>query len=151
MADLYYYEEGYIEAKYYAYVADAAVDMTSYFEEGYIEAYFYEQQNGVAVLTFEGDIVNIIVEASGSWTSEFSQSASGINIKPLSATVASEFAQSADNLRLRPLDSSLSSEFAHTALVGKIQQAEAAFTGAFSPTLTADAFKNHTAVIEIIS
>ena len=36
MADLYYYEAGYIDEKYFGYVADAAVDLTTYIEDGYM-------------------------------------------------------------------------------------------------------------------
>ncbi len=45
MADLYYYESGYIDTGYHVYTADAVVDLTVYIEEGYIDADYYLNPN----------------------------------------------------------------------------------------------------------
>lgn len=109
MADLYYYEEGYIDAKYHVYVADAEIALGPYIEDGYIDAGYYLDYSAIGTLTCDADVVTgVTVEASGTWTS--------------AATLS--------------------------AVIGRLQSAQADFTGAFSPTLTVDAFKNHTAIIE---
>ena len=148
MADLYYYEEGYIDAKYHAYVAVAEGLIAPYFENGYLEEYYFLNEGSWATMTFEGDIVNVIVEASGSFVSEFAQiTATGI-IKSADSALASTVTQSTDIDRFRLADSAITATVTQTALAGKIQQAAAAFTDAFTPTLIADAFKNHTAILE---
>lgn len=45
MADLYYYEYGYIDQGYHVYTADAIADLTVYVEEGYIDTDYYLNPN----------------------------------------------------------------------------------------------------------
>lgn len=109
MADLYYYEAGYIDDGYHVYIADAEIYISPYFEDGYIDAGYYLDYSAIGTLTCDADVVTgVTVEASGTWTS--------------AATLS--------------------------AVIGRLQSAQADFTGAFTPTLTVDAFKNHTAIIE---
>jgi hypothetical protein len=146
--DQYYYEEGYIDARYHVYVAVAEGLIAPYFENGYLEEYYFQNEGAWASLTFEGDIVNIIVEASGSWTSEFTQVSSAGIIKVFDSSQSAEFSQSSIVDRIRLADSSMSVSATQNSLIGKIHQVSADFTDAFTPTLIADAFKNHTAVID---
>lgn len=127
--DQFYYEYGYIDEKYFVYIAEAEVVMGPYIDEGYIEYNYYEDYSALSSLTCDFDVVTgVTVEASGSWSSEFAVTALVGNIKQVASAQSSEFAQ--------------------TTAAGRIVEANAAFTDAFTPTLIADAFKNHTAALE---
>ena len=132
MADLYYYEQGYIDDGYHVYIANAVIEISPYIEDGYIEAGYYDDYSAQSGLVCDAEIVSgELVDATGSWTTEFAVTATVENIK--------QFA------------SSQSSEFAQTTAAGRILETGAEFTGAFTPTLTADAFKNHTAILDTVS
>lgn len=131
--DLLYIEDGYLTPDgYYVYIALAQVAIGPYIEDLYIDAGYYEDYSAVISLTCAADVISgEVVEASGTWTAAFTQSATVIRIQNAESTQTSAFTQ--------------------TSSVGRILQASAAFTGAFSPTLTADAFKNHTAILNVLA
>jgi hypothetical protein len=132
VADLYYYEQGYIDDGYHVYIANAVIEISPYIEDGYIEAGYYDDYSAQSGLVCDAEIVSgELVDASGTWTTEFAVTATVENIK--------QFA------------SSQNSEFAQTTAAGRILETGAEFTGAFTPTLTADAFKNHTAILDTVS
>ena len=92
MADLYYYEEGYIDAKYHVYVADAEIALGPYIEENYIDAHYYDDYSGVASLTCELTLrPGETVSATGTWTSQFTQSAAVGRLQLVSADFTSAF------------------------------------------------------------
>jgi hypothetical protein len=108
--DLLYIEDGYFTPDgYYVYTALAKIGIGPYIEDGYIEAGYYEDYSAQSGLVCDAEIVTgELVDATGTWTSEFAQTTVGY----------------------------------------RIIEAAAAFTDAFTPSLTADAFKNHTAILE---
>ena len=152
MADLYYYEEGYIDSGYHVYIANAEIYISPYFEDGYIDAGYYQDYSAIGALTCAAEIVTgVTVEASGTWTSEFTITALGYRLQQAESSQSTTFTQTIDATNLRGFDLALSMVADQSSLVGRIQQAAAAFTDAFTPSLVADAFKNHTAVIDVIA
>lgn len=129
MADLYYYETGYIDQNYFGYVADAVIEISPYIVEGYLEDGYYTDYSSLSSLVCDAEILTgVTVEASGTWSSAAS----------VSATVT----------RIQYGQGSLASAVTASATAGRIQQAQAAFTSAFTPTLTAIGFKNYVAVLD---
>ena len=93
MADLYYYEQGYIDAKYHVYVADAEIALGPYIDKGYIEANYYDDYSSVASLTCELTLrPGETVSATGAWTSQFTQTALVGRLQSVSANFTSAFA-----------------------------------------------------------
>jgi hypothetical protein len=92
VADLYYYEEGYIDDKYHVYVADAEIALGPYIEENYIDANYYDDYSSVASLTCELTLrPGETVSATGAWTSEFTQTAVVGRLQSVSADFTSAF------------------------------------------------------------
>jgi hypothetical protein len=79
--DQYYVDSSYWDEGYASYLADASVGSGFYIDEGYFTPDdYYESRQAVATLVCDGEILTgQIVEASGAWTSQFTQStAAGI-------------------------------------------------------------------------
>ena len=92
MADLYYYEEGYIDVRYHVYVADAEIALGPYIEENYIDAHYYDDYSGVASLTCELTLrPGETVSATGTWTSEFTHTATVGRLQSATANFTSAF------------------------------------------------------------
>jgi hypothetical protein len=92
VADLYYYEEGYIDDKYHVYVADAEIALGPYIEENYIDANYYDDYSSVASLTCELTLrPGETVSATGAWTSAFTQTAVVGRLQSVSAAFTSAF------------------------------------------------------------
>jgi hypothetical protein len=92
VADLYYYEEGYIDDKYHVYVADAEIALGPYIEENYIDANYYDDYSSVASLTCELTLrPGETVSATGTWTSAFTQTALVGRLQSVSAAFTSAF------------------------------------------------------------
>lgn len=88
--DQFYFEEGYIDERYFVYVADAVIPAGPYIVEGYMDPGYWEDYSAQAVLTCEGElVVGQIVEANGSWNSSASLTADAskqVNV-PIAMTV----------------------------------------------------------------
>jgi hypothetical protein len=92
VADLYYYEEGYIDISYHVYVADAEIALGPYIEENYIDANYYDDYSSVASLTCELTLrPGETVSATGAWTSAFTQTAAVGRLQSVSADFTSAF------------------------------------------------------------
>lgn len=130
--DQFYYEEGYIEAKYYVYVASAKIDLTPYIDEGYIEASYYEYYGSTGTLICDAEIVSgVTVEANGSFSSAATLAAVVYNIKQF--------------------DSAQSAAFAQTTAGSKTVDLIIDLGAAFTPTLSVIVYKNYTAIIDSIT
>jgi hypothetical protein len=93
VADLYYYEEGYIDISYHVYVADAEIALGPYIEENYIDANYYDDYSSVASLTCELTLrPGETVSATGAWTSEFTQTSVVGRLQSASANFTGAFA-----------------------------------------------------------
>ena len=148
--DLLYIEDGYLTPDgYYVYIALGQVAIGPYIDEGYIDAFYYEDYSSVGTLVCAAEIVTgVTVEASGTWSSEFTNTVTATRIQQLASDQVMIAEQSAVVYRIQQLASTQTAEFTQTTAAGRIIELAAAFTDAFTPTLTADVFKNHTAVIE---
>ena len=105
MSDLYYIEEGYLEPKYYVYIALGNVAMGPYIDEGYIEANYYEDYSAAGSLTCTAQVVvGQEVIANGSFSSSTTMSAAVSKLVDASAAFTSAFTQSAIGLRDRDID-----------------------------------------------
>lgn len=92
MADLYYYEDGYIDAKYHVYTADPVVGIAPYIVEGYFDNNYYEAGGAVFSLTAELTLrPGETVSATGSWTSAFTQTTAVGRLQQGSAAFTSAF------------------------------------------------------------
>ena len=110
MADLFYIEDGYIDASYYGYLADAVVDLRGYIESGYLDPDYYTYYGAVGTLTCSATVTHgVTVEAYGTWTSAATLTAAIGSVKPASISLSSAFTQTVTTSRTRTVASSLSS------------------------------------------
>ena len=110
MADLFYIEDGYIDASYYGYLADAVVDLRGYIESGYLDPDYYTYYGAVGTLTCSATVTHgVTVEAYGTWFSAATLTAAIGSIKPASISLSSAFTQTVTTSRTRIVASSLSS------------------------------------------
>lgn len=113
----------------------------------------------------------VTVEASGAWSSAFNitsnvsiiisfasdltvtstTSLDGNRLRDVLSSLDTNFAQLATNSRIRLFDAGVNLEFTQTAQSGRIQEASASITGAFSPSMTANAVRNTFAVLDTTS
>jgi hypothetical protein len=131
--DQLYFEQGYLEDGYYTIIREANVDLsaiaTATAAVSIADATGYYIPDYIEVDYFVGG--GALIDATGSWSSEFQ----------VAATIG----------KLVVINSELVSESTQTALAGRILEAAAEFTSAFTPTLTADAFKNSTAILDVVA
>ena len=129
--DQFYFQEGYLEAGYYTIIreAESAVTVTASLSAAVIiaDATGYYIPDYIAVDYFVGG--GATIDATGEWSSLFTQTAQAT--------------------RIQQVQSSQSAVFTQSSLVGRQQSAVIDITSAFTPTLTVDAFKNHTAILEV--
>jgi hypothetical protein len=128
--DQLYFEEGYLVAGYYTIIRESELALTV---TGSLSAAVsiadstgYYIPDYIEVDYFVGG--GALVDATGSWSSLFTQTA--------------------QVTRIQEVASSQSAAFTQSSLVGRQQSAVIDITSAFTPTLTVDAFKNHTAILE---
>jgi hypothetical protein len=128
--DQFYFEEGYLVAGYYTIIREAelSVTATSSLSAAVIiaDSTGYYIPDYIEVDYFVGG--GALVDATGEWSSLFTQTAQAT--------------------RIQEVQSSQSAAFTQSSLVGRQQTAVIDITSAFTPTLTVDAFKNHTAILE---
>lgn len=131
--DQLYFEQGYLEDGYYTIIREAelalTVTATATAAVTIADATGYYIPDYIAVDYFVSG--GALIDATGSWSSEFQ----------VTGTIG----------KLIVINSELVSESTQTALVGRILEAAAEFTSAFTPTLTADAFKNSTAILDVVA
>ena len=131
--DQFYFEEGYLEPSYFTVIREAelAATVSSSLSAAVIiaDATGYYISDYIEIDYFVGG--GATVDASGAWSSLFTQTA--------------------QVTRIQEVQSSQSAEFTQTSLAGRQQSAVIDITSAFTPTLTVDAFKNHTAILEAVA
>lgn len=105
MADLYYYETGYIDEKYFGYVADAVIEISPYIEEGYLDPGYYTDYSTQASLECTAQVVRgQEVNANGSWSSDATLSLTISKIASGTVSISAEFTQTAYGVRDRDID-----------------------------------------------
>lgn len=149
MADQFYIEEGYLVDDYFGYIAEAEVNLSGAFSPSFTVDIADDTGYFIPDYIADGYIVGV-VEASASLSSSASVSAQGGFLQSADSTQNAAFAQSSSADRTRNVDSTLDSAFTQSSDIGKIHStAVADLSGALSATLTAIAFKNHTAILDV--
>ena len=111
--DEFYFEEGYLVSNYFVYTANAEALLTNYIDSGYIDLDYYIGNGATALLVADlTEVTGVTKEATADLSSQCS----------LSATV----------IRNRFVDSAMSAVVTFTVAAGKIQQAAAAMSSAFT-------------------
>jgi len=129
--DQFYIEEGYYEGKYFVYVAEAYIAIGDYIDTGYIDADYFTQSGSRFSVVCDAEILTgQVVEANGAFTSAFTQ-ASLIE-------------------RSRSFSLAASLVFTQTTTVTRIISVSVECGALFSPSIVADAFKNHTAILDVV-
>ena len=110
--DQFYFEEGYFEGKYFVYIAVAKIDLRPYIAEGYLDPDYFVYTGISSSLSAElTERVGVVVEASGSWTSEFTVTASITHLEGADLFAFSEAAIAVAVDRIRSTDITASSVF----------------------------------------
>jgi hypothetical protein len=125
-----------------------------YFESGYLEdGYFQVIREAESLLSLSASLSAdvIIADSTGYYIPDYIQIdyfvGGGATVEASGAfTMAAGL--SATVFRVRTSDSTQSLAFAQTTVAGRLESGSVTITAAFTPTLTADAFKNHTAILE---
>ena len=120
--DQFYFEEGYTEARYFVYVADAQIGLAPYIEYGYLPPNFFEDRGSLAVLYCDAEIVvGMLIEAQSYQSSQFTLSAQVSKTVDAQAAFSSQFTQTAIGARGRDIDLFAFSDAAITAQVDRIR------------------------------
>ena len=128
-----------------------------YFEEGYLEPSYFtvirEAEVLFAVTVTLSALVDI-ADATGYYIPDYIVTdyfVSGGQVREADAAFTVSASQSVVFERITQAAVTVSVTVTKVCTVTRIRDSEAAFTAAFAPTLTADAFKNHTAVLDSVS
>jgi hypothetical protein len=107
--------------------------------------------NSAFTINVDGDILAAAIEGAAVLTTEFTQQLTGNIIKGVSVSTQSEFNHitQADRIRSITADILISFQSANV-ITGFLQDAQVNITDAFTPTITAVALKNHTAVLDVV-
>ena len=128
-----------------------------YFEEGYLEAsYFTVIREAEAALPMAVTVSALvdIADATGYYIPDYiaiDYFESGGQVREADAAFTVTATQAVTVERITQAVATVSVSVTNTCAETRIRNSEAAFTAAFAPTLTADAFKNHTAVLDSVS
>ena len=131
--DQFYFEEGYLEASYFAVIREA-------------EAAFTVTVSHTAVVD--------IADTTGYYIPDYIATdyfEAGGQVREADAVFTVTAAQTAVIERILQAEATVNVSATNVCTVTRIRDSAAAFTAAFAPTLTATAFKNHTAVLDSVS
>ena len=151
--DQLYIEDGYFTPDgYYVYIAEARVDLTPYIDEGYIDFNYYEYYGGFASLTAElTEVVGQLKEAEAQLSSTVSTSVSAQRTRNADSAVDCAFTQTATVTRIQQGASAVSAQASQTTQAVKTVSADINAGALFSPSITVEAVKNMTAVIDCVA
>ena len=129
MADQFYIADGYVTDDYFGYIAEAEVNLSGAFSPSFTVD--IADDTGYYIPDYIADgYIEGVIEAS--------------------ATLSSSATFSAQGGLLQSADSTQNVEFTQSVSVTKIHSSAVAdLDGALSATLTATAFKNHTAILDV--
>lgn len=103
--DQFYFEEGYAEASYFVYQAEARVSLDTYIEAGYLPQDFFEDRGSYSTLYCDAEIVvGMLMEAQAYPEATFALSATAVKSVDAVATFTSTFTQTSIGLRDRDID-----------------------------------------------
>jgi len=120
--DEFYFESGYVEAKYFVYVANATAGFSPYFVEGYLPNDFFEDRGAFASLYCDAEIViGMLLEAQAYISSLATVSANVNKVTDTAAALNSEFTQTAIGTRGKDIDLFALSDAAIAVAVSRIR------------------------------
>lgn len=136
--DQYYYEEGYIDAKYYVYVAEAIVPVGPFIEEGYIDVNYFEDYSVQSSLSCIAQIVvGQEVIAQGSWSSPASLTIAVSKLVQASSSLSVNTQSTVIGSLTREIDLYAFGEAAIAAQVQRIRDNNLAVSAVFSVAIDA--------------
>lgn len=128
-----------------------------YIDLGYFtpENYFVYQANAQLTAASTATItvsIGVIKAGASTQTATANISCDAVRLRTQSADASLSASASFSSNAVKTVDvqSTQSAEFALSGSAGRIQQGQGSFTGAFSPTLTVEVIKNHTAILDVI-
>lgn len=170
MSDILYVESGYVEAGYFEVIkspgastlsASATLDCVAtkgfpdqrYVEDGYVEAGYFAVTKGLLEETLSSSFTVLVedgetLEFDASLSAAFSSTVNIIRIQEFNASLSVVAAASGDVNGTKGFEASLAAVASQTTSGGTIKQASCDAGALFTPTLSAEALKNHTAVID---
>ena len=149
MADLYYYESGYIDESYFVYTADAQAQFSGYIEDSYIEDGYWEYYGASSSWSATATITSGQTLEAEAALALVSAVIADIGVtKVFASTQSVSVTETADIARIRSTDSALTTSATETVIAYRIIEADCDVGALFSPSVTATAFKNHTAIFE---
>lgn len=117
-----YFEEGYVEAKYFVYTANATAGFSPYFVEGYFPNDYFEDRGAFASLYCDAEIVvGMLMEAQAYISSLATLSAIAYKVTETTASLNSEFTQTAIASRTKDIDLFALSDAAIAVEVSRIR------------------------------
>jgi hypothetical protein len=128
-----------------------------YFEEGYLEASYFTVIREAEVLfavTVTASALVDIADTTGYYIPDYIATdyfEAGGQVREADAAFIVTAIQAVSVERITQAVATVSVTVTKSCTITRIRDSEAAFTAAFAPTLTADAFKNHTAVLDSVS
>lgn len=128
-----------------------------YIDLGYFtpENYFVYSANAQLTASSSGTLtatVGLVASANASITATATVSCDALRLRTQSAdaSLSASASFSSDAVKTVDVQSTQSADFALSGSAGRILEGQGSFTGAFSPTLTVEVIKNHTAIIDAI-
>ena len=144
MADITYYEDGYIAQGYHVYTADAMIILGDYIESNYLVDDYFTFTGSKATVVCEGSRLRII-EVESAISVSASTSITGSKDARTDVTLVSIANISSQADRLRGIDSTITSTFTQTSSATRIRTASTDFSS-IATQLTV-AFQNATGTI----
>lgn len=131
--DQFYFEQGYLEARYFGYVASAEIG-SRYILEGYLPNDYFEYRGSLASLSCDFDVVIIgtTIEAQGFWSSEFTSETAAVKNVSAVGALSAEFTQTTLGFRGQDIDLFAFTEAAIQAQVDRIRDNNIDATAFFS-------------------
>ena len=140
-----YFLDNYIDGTYYhnnsmsfnmvvdaTIVQEATAGLQGYYTEGYFGSGYYQQRGSFFVLSAELSRVGQTVEASGSWTSAFTQTAQAGKKLEISASISAAFTQTTAITNFRGITLSAFGQAAIAIEVSRIRDNNAQVSSVFS-------------------
>jgi len=131
--DQYYFEEGYTEARYFGYIAQAQSGFTPYIAEGYLPTDFFEDRGAFASIFCDAEIKQgMLLEAQAYISSMATFEATVYKLTETTAALNCEFTQTAIGTRGKDIDLFAFSNAAIAVAVSRIRDNNIAASAVFS-------------------
>jgi len=131
--DQYYFEEGFIEASYFTYIAEAKIDFGPYIEADYLDYnYFLDNYVRASIACDLTEVVGVLVTASGTLDSNFALNSDVIRIRIVGITANTTASLSSDIAKILDAESTISSSILLISDVIRIRSGESAVSSSLT-------------------